>query len=501
MNNSVRLIIALAITIIAVAYASLNFKDIKLGLDLRGGSYLLLSVDFDEYMDEQVENLKDSTRAALIDKKLGYKNLSTSKDKVSVEILGEFDEYAIRREVDPRVMSVASANKLEIFFKEEELKKIKSKLIEQSIEIIRRRVDETGTREPIIQRQGEERILLQVPGLENPEELKDLLGKTAKLTFHLLHRKNNERVNNPNVPLGFTTKSEVRGVPGGYKLAQDKNGLYYLIQKRAIVSGENLVDSNGTIGQDGQPVVDFTFDTSGGRKFGNTTRDNIGKPFAIMLDNVILSAPVIRSHINGGSGIIEGNFTHQEVNELATLLRAGALPAPIEVLEERSVGPSLGQDSIDAGKIASIIALVLVVILMLIYYRLYGLFASIALTINLVLVFAIIIYMGATLTLPGIAGLILTVGMAVDANVLIFERIKEEKLNRKSSAVAIDKGFEAAYNTILDSNITTLIGAVILFAFGTGPVKGFAVTLSIGILCSMFSALVLTRSLVTLRGK
>jgi len=359
--------------------------------------------------------------------------------------------------------------------------------MQQSIEIVRRRIDETGVREPTIQRQGERRIVVQLPGINNPERMKDILGKTARLTFRL-------------VDVGVSPQS--RDIPPGSEvLPADETGpngepvRRYVVRKRVMVSGENLTDASATF-QQGQPVVAFSFDTVGARRFGQVTQENVNRPFAIVLDGKVISAPRIQEPILGGNGVITGNFTVQEAQDLALLLRAGALPAPLKILEERTVGPGLGHDSVRAGEFASVLALVAVVVFMGAAYGLFGVLADIALIANLILIMAALSALQATLTLPGIAGIVLTLGMAVDANVLIFERIREEAGNRRGPVSAVDAGYRRALTTIFDANITTLIAAVLLFYFGSGPVKGFAVTLAIGLVTSMFTAIMVTRLMV-----
>jgi len=355
----------------------------------------------------------------------------------------------------------------------------------QSLEIIRRRVDEVGTREPTIQRQGDRRILIQVPGIGSAEELKGLIGTTAKLTFHPVVRTSSDANANPG-PRNFL-------VPDLHNEA-----LFYILEKSPVVTGEELVDAQPSFDQNGQPAVSFRFNPTGGRKFGQYTADNIGSPFAIVLDNEVISAPVIQSHIPGGSGIITGRFSVAESTELAVLLRAGALPAGMDFLEERTIGPELGQDSIDAGKIATVIAFAAVLVFMVLSYGLFGLFANFALILNVALIFGLLSLIGATLTLPGIAGIVLTIGMAVDANVLVFERIREELKTAKGPARAIELGYEKAISAIVDANVTTFIAAVILFALGSGPVRGFSITLGLGILTSVFTAIWVTRLFVSL---
>ncbi len=357
--------------------------------------------------------------------------------------------------------------------------------LDQSLEIVRRRVDEAGTREPTIQRQGTDRVLIQVPGIGSAEELKILIGKTAKLTFNRVL----SRTGDAGAPVGA---GEVL-LP-----SSDEPGIYYLLEDLPVVSGEDLVDSQPSFDQNNQPAVSFRFDTTGARAFGDYTAANIGQLFAIVLDDEVISAPRINSHIPGGSGIITGNFTIEESTRLAVLLRSGALPAELTWLEERTVGPELGQDSIDAGKVAAIVAMCVVVVYMILSYGLFGVFANIALVVNMALLFAVLSAVGGTLTLPGIAGIVLTIGMAVDANVLVFERIREELRTQKSAARAIEIGYEKALSAIIDANITTFITAVVLFAVGAGPVRGFAITLGVGIITSVFTALYVTRLLIEL---
>ena len=361
-----------------------------------------------------------------------------------------------------------------------------SSALQHTIEILRRRIDESGTREPLIQRQGAARVLVEIPGVRDPEQVKALLGKTAKLTFHLL----DERV----LDEGRVSPDSVR-LPSYERDIDGNPESYYILRRRAYVSGEHLLDAQ-TVFEDNRPVVSFRFDARGARRFGRVTRENVGKVLAVVLDKSVISAPRIQSPILGGSGVITGDFSVEEANELALLLRAGALPAPLEILEERTVGPGLGRDSVRSGKRAALIGFLLVLCFMVVRYRLFGLFAATALSVNLVLILAVLSILGATLTLPGIAGIVLTTGMAVDANVLVFERIREESRAGGSLLANIEAGYRRAIATIVDSNITTLIAAIILFAFGSGPVRGFAVTLSVGIATSLFTAVMLTRMLV-----
>jgi preprotein translocase subunit SecD len=362
----------------------------------------------------------------------------------------------------------------------------------QSIEIVRRRVDEFGTTEPTIQRQGEDRILVQLPGVNEPERVKRLIGQTAKMTFHLVDDRFQPGGPMPATPPPgtFFAKEESARTPGAPPVT-------YVLKRRVAVSGDSLVDSQPTFEQ-GRPVVSFRFDSLGARKFAQVTQQNVGKPFAIVLDGKIISAPVIREPILGGSGIISGSFTAEEANDLAVLLRAGALPAPMTILEERTVGPDLGADSVADGEIACLIGFIAVVVFMFLIYATFGLFANVALLLNLVILVGAMSVLQSTLTLPGIAGIVLTLGMAVDANVLIFERIREELRAGRTTLSAIDAGYQRAFSAILDSNLTTLIAAILLFEFGSGPVRGFAVTLAIGLLTSMFTAIMVTRLMVSI---
>ncbi|MCA8928883.1 MAG: protein translocase subunit SecD [Alphaproteobacteria bacterium] len=469
------------------------YRTINLGLDLRGGSYLLLQVQTDAVVRERVESLTDVVRNALREDRIRRRNLKVETQSVSFDLLDPSQVEHVRgllQNEDPTLdIETTPEGHVRLSLRDSDLRELRHSAVSQSIEIIRRRIDETGTREPIIQRQGEDRVIVQLPGVDDPQRMKDVIGQTAKLTFHLVDTN--------------TTAAEARqgALPPGAVIlpGQDERRpgqqTEYVVQKRVIVGGESLVDAQPSF-QQGQPVVSFRFDTVGAQKFGRATQQNVGKPLAIVLDGRVISAPVIRDAILGGSGIISGSFTTQQVQDLALLLRAGALPAPLTVLEERSVGPGLGADSIEAGKFASAIGLALVMVFMIICYGLFGIFSVIALVLNLVLIVALLSVLQATLTLPGIAGIVLTIGMAVDANVLIYERIREELRNGRTPVTAIDSGFRTAMSTIIDANLTTLIAAIVLFSLGSGPVKGFAVTLAIGLITSMFTAVFVTRAIV-----
>ena len=465
-------------------------QQVSLGLDLQGGSHLLLEVEIQAVVREYIESLVDSMRLELRKARIRYQGLGvegeaavvTIKDPDKVE-----EARGLLRALDPSTRFESDGNKISIALTDKALADRKNAAILQSIEIVRRRVDETGTREPTIQRQGADRILVQLPGVDDPERIKRLLGKTAKMSFHLVDQKNSvEAAMAGRIP------------PGSWLLPSDEgDGRMYLIRKRVMVSGDTLIDSQPSFdSRTNEPVVTFRFDSAGAKRFGAATAKNVGKLFAIVLDRKVISAPVIREPILGGSGQISGSFSIQGAQDLALLLRAGALPAPLTILEERSVGPGLGADSIAAGKIASIIGMIAVVVFMASAYGLFGFLADAALIINMLLILGALSFLQATLTLPGIAGIVLTIGMAVDANVLVFERIREEVRAGRTPISAIDAGYSRAFTTIIDANLTTLIAALLLYAFGSGPVRGFAVTLSIGIVTSMFTAIMLTRLFV-----
>jgi len=466
---------------------------INLGLDLQGGSYLLLEADIATVMREQLENLVDSTRSGLRQAKIGYTDLGISGDAVVFSLrdpsLTDQVRGIVREFGNDLLISTSDTGKFEVRFTDQSLTQRRNSVIEQSIEVVRRRIDETGTREPSIQRQGDQRILIQLPGVRDPERIKALLGKTAKLTFHFL----DETVRRP----GFDPTPAGTMILPSDELDANGQPIKYAIKKRVMVSGETLIDAQPSF-QDNLPVVAFRFDPVGAKRFGKATQENVGRIFAIVLDNRVISAPRIRSPILGGNGIITGGFTVQETQDLALLLRAGALPAALTILEERTVGPGLGADSVRAGEIACVLGMVFVVVFMALAYGLFGMLANVALVTNLILILGALSGLQATLTLPGIAGIVLTIGMAVDANVLIFERVREETRNGRGPVTAIDAGYRRAMTTILDSNLTTLFAAILLFAFGSGPVKGFAVTLAIGLITSMFTAIMFTRWMIIL---
>ena len=464
-------------------------KKVNLGLDLQGGSYLLLEINSDPLVKEKIQSKVITLKKLLKDNdlnysnfKIGEKNLSftlDNQDKLKLlffkkknNLLNPYIDKYKSFELD----LIISNNNVNILFSKYGLLTINNSALKQSIEIIRRRIDDVGTKEPTILQRGEKRILVELPGLKDPERIKNLLGKTAQLNFRLVTENNEFGVDNLISESGETLK----------------------VSKRIIMSGENLIDAQPNFNsQSNEPAVSFTLDRFGAQKFGRTTSDNVGKRLAIVLDGKIISAPSINEPIPGGSGIITGNFSFQEATDLALLLRSGALPTPLDVVEERTVGPDLGEDSIKSGITSLLIGFILVILFMLYKYKIFGLVANITLIANLMMLIGVLTILEATLTLPGIAGIILTVGMAVDANVLIFERIKEELKTEKSIIHAFHRGYSKAKITVLDANITTLIAAVILFAFGSGPIKGFAITLGIGIITTLFSAYFLARHLTS----
>ena len=463
---------------------------INLGLDLQGGSYLLLEVQSDVLFKEELENISDSIRLISRNFQINLTDINIQDDQISFRFMNSLKLEDIRKEFIRNynnVNVVIKNNILKVIINDNFKKSIRESALKQSLEIVRKRIDESGTKEPLIQRSGKNRILLQLPGVKDPERIKELLGKTAKLTFHMVDDEDQTSLQSNKAPFGKLIVTDFYD-----------SSTKYLVEKKSRVGGENLIDAKGSFDPQQGHAVSFRFDTTGAQKFGKATSENVGKRFAVILDGVVITAPVINSAITGGSGIITGNFTSQEAADLAVLLRAGALPAPLEIIEERSVGASLGSDSIDAGKIASIIGMIFVCIFMILIYGIFGILASISLIINLFIIIALLGIIGATLTLPGIAGIVLTIGIAVDANVLIFERIKEEFSKKTKTLSAIKNGFDKAMSTILDANITTLIASLLLFVFGSGPIKGFSITLSLGIFASMFSAIMFTNFLVYL---
>lgn len=477
-------------------------RRLVLGLDLQGGSYLLLEVDSNYVKKEQLDQVRDDVRRTLREARIGYTGLASRPEAVELHVKDSELDNAMSKlnalsqplggllgSSGQRSLQVTNAGGglIRLTVPQAAITQRIRQTIDQSMQIVERRVNELGTVEPLIQRQGTDRILVQVPGLGDPSRLITILGKTAKMEFRMV---------DTSVPPDQALQGRVP--PDSEVLMSSSSPkIPYVIKKQVLVSGGDLTDAQpGFDPRSGEPVVNFRFNSSGSRKFAEATTANVGQPFAIVLDNQVISAPVIREPITQGSGQISGNFTVQSANDLAILLRAGALPAPLTVIEQRTVGPGLGQDSIEKGELAAYVGSIMVIVFMLLTYRLFGVFANIAVAINVAMIFGLLSLLSATLTLPGIAGIVLTVGIAVDSNVLIYERIREELRNGRNAISAIDAGFKRALSTILDFNITTFIAAAVLFYIGTGPVRGFAVTLGIGIITTVFTAFTLTRLIV-----
>ena len=506
----------IAAIVIGIAYALPNFlteqqaaqvpsylphQQLSLGLDLRGGSHLMLEASTDDVRKTKLETLEDTVRSELRQAEGGaiaYTDMSTAGGRLSLIITDPARVEAARATLEKatrpisalsgaRDVDISVANGQSIILAETDSGVAASidNAMAQAVEVIRKRIDELGTREPTIVRQGANRIVVQVPGLQDPSALKALLGKTAKLEFKL-------------VDLNADPAEVAQGrVPPGSQILQSLEGGQVVVKRRAIITGDQLIDSQVSSDDNGAPAVSFRFDSTGGRRFAQATQENVGKPFAIILDNKVISAPVINSPILGGSGIIQGNYTTASANDLAILLRSGKLPVELKVVEERTVGPDLGADSIRAGSIAAVVAVLAVSLLMVLTYGRFGVYAVVALVINILLILGIMSVAGFTLTLPGIAGLVLTIGAAVDANVLINERIREEQRKGRGVIASVEVGFRDATRTIWDANSLNIIVAVIMFSFGSGPVKGFAVVLSIGIATSVFTAVTVVRLMVS----
>ena len=489
-----------------VFFASLNLKNnnlldkqVNLGLDLQGGSYILLEIDTNPLISQRIQNKVIPIKKLLNENEIKYEDFNVKENEITF-LIDEAKQNTFKnlflKQTDNQVNNFISdynTFELDINFDNQKaiinfsnygLISLNNAALNQSIEIIRRRIDDVGTKEPTILQRGDKRILVELPGIDNPERIKDLLGKTAQLTFRLV---------------------EDDQAFGSEKMVLSDTNEELTINKRVVISGDNLIDAQPKFdSQSNQPIVSFTLDRLGAQKFGKVTTESVGKRLAIVLDNSVISAPQIREPITAGTGTISGGFTFQDATDLALLLRSGALPAPINIVEERTVGPDLGKDSIDAGIFSLIVGFVLVILFMLIKYKIFGLISNVALISNLFMLVGVLTLLEATLTLPGIAGIILTVGMAVDSNVLIYERIREELQTEKSIIHAFDVGYNKAKVTVIDANITTLIAAAILFVFGTGPVKGFAVTLGIGIVTTLFAAYYIARhltSMVVLRDR
>ena len=500
--SKLRIILITFISIFFILIASSNLfkfendllgKKINLGLDLQGGSYLLLEIDNTPVIEQKLQNLTLIIKNYFKKKNIRINNLKLSNQKLSFSVDEKFKKIILdvfndeESEINPYYQRFKS-HQLEIVeendifyvnYSRQGIIEIKTSSQDQALEIVRRRIDEIGTNEPNILKRGNDRILVELPGLDDPMRIKSLLGKTANLTFRF--------VSNNNDSFGVE------------KLKYENDIDEAMVSKRIILSGDNLLDAQPRMNSEtNETVVNFSLDRVGAKRFGKATATGIGKQLAIVLDGKIISAPVIRDTIASGSGQISGGFTFQSATDLALLLRSGALPAPLNIIEERTVGPDLGQDSINAGMIALIIGFGLVILFIFVKYKIFGLITNVALVINLFLLVGILTIFEATLTLPGIAGIILTVGMAVDANVLIFERIKEELRNEKNILIAFDSGYTKSRTAILDANVTTLLAAIILFFMGSGPIKGFSLTLGIGIFTTLFSVYFIARLLTVL---
>ena len=499
--SKTKIILIYLLLAVLIFFASLNIasdknkfinKNINLGLDLQGGSYLLLEIDTDPLIEEKTQNKVLPIKKLLKENEINYQDFNIVDKKITFNLpdnnFKKFENLFFSKkdnQLNPYIAKynsfeldlVEKNNTLEVSFSKYGILTINNSALNQSIEIVRRRIDDVGTKEPTILQRGDKRILVELPGLKDPERIKELIGKTAQLHFRLVADDTNEFGNDEIV---------------------SEAGENLIISKKIIVSGDNLVDAQPRLdNQSNEPSVSFTLDRLGAQKFGKATTDNVGKRIAIVLDDKVISSPSVREPIPGGKGNISGNFTFQEATDLALLLRSGALPTPLNIVEERTVGPDLGEDSIKSGSISLLVGFLLVIFFMIFKYRLFGIVANISLVSNLLMLIGVLTLLEATLTLPGIAGIILTVGMAVDANVLIFERIKEELKTEKAIIHAFDIGYNKAKITVLDANITTLIATIILFIFGSGPIKGFAVTLGIGILTTLFSAYFIARHITS----
>ena len=504
--SKVKTYIILAVMALGIVFAAPNFmpkatynalpesvrawlKPVTLGLDLQGGSYLLMEVDTKDLLKEKLTSLADVTRSALRADKIRFSGLNVADGAMSVKILNAAQVNQARdviRKQDNIPLSVeAKDGVLTVSYTDEAVAQMKKQAVSQSLEIVRRRIDELGTKEPVIQQQGDDRIVIQLPGVQDPSEIKALMGKTAKMTFHLVDEETSPQM----AQMGKIS-------PDAMMLTGDETG--YIVLKRAVVvGGDQLQDARGTYDEQGRPAVSFEFKALGAKKFGNATRENVNRRLAIVLDGKVISAPVINTPITGGKGIITGNFTVQSANDLALMLRSGALPAPLIVAEERVVGPGLGEDSIRSGTLACVIGLAFVFIFMVVVYGFFGIIADLTLLANGILLLAVLSLLGATLTLPGLAGIALTIAMAVDANILIFERMKEEMmLGITRPAEVMKRGFAGSFSAIFDGQLTTLFAALFLFMLGSGPVRGFGVTLGLGLATTMFAAIFINKLLL-----
>ena len=462
------------------------WKPITLGLDLQGGSYLVMEVDSKTLVNEKLESLADLTRSALREGKVRFSALKVADEAMSLKVLNAAqlnDARDIIRKQESVPLDIESEGaSLTVKYTADALATLEGQAVEQSLEIVRKRIDELGTKEPLIQKQGNNRIVIQLPGVQDPSEIKALMGKTAKMTFHLVDEETNPQM------------AQMGKISADSMLVSGEETGYIVLKRAVVVGGESLDDAKGSYDDRGNPAVSFSFKSAGAKKFGNATRENVGRRLAIVLDGKVISAPVINSPITGGQGIITGNFTVQSANDLALLLRSGALPAPLLVAEERVVGAGLGEDSIKAGTTACWIGLAIVFAFMIFVYGWFGIVADMVLFVNGIVLLALLSVLGATLTLPGLAGIALTVGMAVDANIIIFERMKEEQMHGVSVPKEIlARGFSGSFSAIMDGQLTTLFAAALLFMLGSGPVRGFGVTLGLGLFSTLFAAICVSK--------
>ncbi|MBQ4472648.1 MAG: protein translocase subunit SecD [Alphaproteobacteria bacterium] len=462
------------------------WKPVTLGLDLQGGSYLVMEVDTNTLINEKLESLADLTRSALREGKVRFSALKVADGAMSVKVLNiaQLNDArdVIRKQESVPLDIEADNGTLTVKYTEDALKTLENQAVQQSLEIVRKRIDELGTKEPLIQQQGDNRIVIQLPGVQDPGEIKALMGKTAKMTFHLVDEETTPQM------------AQMGKISADSMLVSGEDTGYIVLKRAVVVGGESLDNAKGSYDDRGNPAVAFSFKSAGAKKFANATRENVGRRLAILLDGKVISAPVINSPITGGQGIITGSFSVQTANDLALLLRSGALPAPLLVVEERVVGAGLGEDSIKAGTTACWIGLALVFAFMIFVYGWFGVVADLVLLVNGVMLLALLSLLGATLTLPGLAGIALTVGMAVDANIIIFERMKEEQMHGITVPKDIlTRGFAGSFSAILDGQLTTLFAALFLFLLGSGPVRGFGVTLGFGLATTMFAAIFVSK--------
>ncbi len=465
------------------------WKPVTLGLDLQGGSYLVMEVDTTTLVNEKLESLADLSRSALREGKVRFSGLKVADDALTFKVLNVAQvndaREIVRKQENVALDITTQGETIKVAYTDEALAALKNQAVQQSLEIVRKRIDELGTKEPLIQQQGDDRIVIQLPGVQDPAEIKALMGKTAKMTFHLVDEETTPQM------------AQMGKLSADSMLVSGEETGYIVLKRAVVVGGESLEDSRATYDENGNPAVSFSFKSAGAKKFGNATRENVGNRLAIVLDGKVISAPTINTPITGGKGVITGNFTVQTANDLALLLRSGALPAPLIVAEERVVGAGLGEDSIKAGTTACLIGLSMVFIFMILVYGWFGIVADLALLANGMILLALLSLLGATLTLPGLAGIALTVGMAVDANIIIFERMKEEKMHGVSVPKdVLMRGYAGSFGAIFDGQLTTLFAALFLFWLGSGPVRGFGVTLGLGLISTLFAAICVSKIII-----